>query len=155
MPLKNAVTQDLERRGLSYELHLHEGEVHTLEQAAEERGMQPEQIIRTLVFRLEDRSYVIVMMPGHKRVSWPKLRRALGVSRIRTAHEQEVEAITGYQPGAVSPFGLSQSLRLFVDQEVANHEVISVGAGIRNAGVKLTSEDLLVSLNPEMGDFGE
>jgi Cys-tRNA(Pro) deacylase len=155
MTLDNPVTQDLDQLGVSYQLHLHSGEVRSLEQAAAEREMKPEQIIRTLVFRLEDESYVVVLMPGRKRVSWPKLRRYLGVSRIRTAREEEVEKVTGYLPGAVSPFGLPQPLRIFADRDIANNAVISIGAGIRNAGVKLASEDLLLTLKPEMGDFGE
>lgn len=153
MPPDNAVTQDLDRRGIPYQLHLHEGEVRSLEQAAAERGLRPDQIVRTLLFRLESGKLVVVLMPGADQVSWPKLRRHLGVSRIRTARGEEVEAATGYEPGAVSPFGLPPGFTLLADRRLRDLKRISVGAGLPNAGIMLASEDLLRALRPELGDF--
>ena len=96
---------------------------------------------------------MLVLMPGGEKVNWAKLRKHLGVSRMTTATSEEVLEITGYETGAVSPFGLPQPLRLLADQKILFHEEISVGAGIRNAGVILKSQDLLVALDPELGDF--
>ncbi|MCJ7708734.1 MAG: YbaK/EbsC family protein, partial [Anaerolineales bacterium] len=100
------VTLALDGLGISYRMHLHQRPVQSLEQAAEERGLDPSQIVRTLVFRLEDGSYVLVLKAGPGQVSWPKLRRHLGVRRIASATAEEVQQVTGYEPGAVSPFGL-------------------------------------------------
>jgi prolyl-tRNA editing enzyme YbaK/EbsC (Cys-tRNA(Pro) deacylase) len=64
-----------------------------------------------------------------------------------------VKQVTGYEPGAVSPFGLPSQLRLIADRSVLDHVVLSVGAGIRNAGIILARDDLLRALNPDIGDF--
>jgi prolyl-tRNA editing enzyme YbaK/EbsC (Cys-tRNA(Pro) deacylase) len=64
-----------------------------------------------------------------------------------------VEEVTGFEPGAVSPFGLKRSLRVLVDQRICDLEVISLGAGIRNAGIILKRQDLMRALKPEVGDF--
>jgi len=149
------VTVALEALGLSYRLHLHPGPVRSLEQAARERGLTPEQIVRSLLFRLEGGSFVLVLMPGPIKVSWPKLRRHLGVTRLTTASADEVETVTGYPPGAVSPFGLLRPLRLLADRRLADQKMISIGAGIRHAGVLLQAHDLLRTLEPELGDFSE
>ena len=149
------VTLALDGLGISYRMHLHQRPVQSLEQAAEERGLDPSQIVRSLLFRLEDGSYMLVLMAGPGQVSWPKLRRHLGVRRIASATAEEVQQATGYEPGAVSPFGLAHPLRLLADRSVLAPEDLSVGAGIRNAGVILQRDDLLRALTPEIGDFAE
>lgn len=149
------VTRALDALDIPYALHEHPGPVHSLEQAARERGLRPGQIIRSLVFRTEAGSFVMLLIPGQGRASWPRLRQALGVSRLTTASPEELIRVTGYEPGAVSPFGLPQPLRLLADRGLLEHEMVSIGAGIRNAGVLLKSADLIRALAPELGDFRE
>lgn len=153
MSVSTPVTQALDALGIPYRLHLHERPVRSLEQAARERGLRPEQIVRSLVFRLEDGSFVLVLMPGPGKVAWPKLRHHLGVSRLTTATAEEVRRVTGYEPGAVSPFGLPRPLRVLADRSLLDLEEVSLGAGIRDAGVVLSAADLVAALQPEFGDF--
>ena len=148
-------TQALDALGIPHTLHIHDRPLRSLEQAAEERGLLPSQIVRSVLFRLEDGSFAMVLMAGKGRVSWPKLRRHLGVSRLTTASQEEVLEVTGYEPGAVSPFGLRSPLRIVADRSVLAHEALSIGAGIRNAGIILRRDDLLRALQPETGDFSE
>ncbi len=147
------VTQALDALGIPHRLHVHTTPLRSLEQAASERGLLPNQIVRSLVFRLEDEKYILVLMPGPGKVDWPKLRHHLGVSRVTTAEADEVLEVTGYKTGAVSPFGLPEPLRVLADRRIMDHETISIGAGIRNAGVILRRDDLLHAIQPEMGDF--
>ena len=147
------VTRALEALSIPYRLHTHEAPVRSLEQAARERGLAPGQIVRSLVFRLEEDSFVMVLVAGPAQVSWPRLRRHLGVSRLTTASPDEVLQAIGYRPGAVSPYGLPQPMRLLADRGVLEPAVLSLGAGIPNAGVVLAREDLLRTLSPEIGDF--
>ncbi len=149
------VTRALEALGIPHTLHVHEQPLHSLEQAAQERGLEPGQIVRSLLFRLEDGTFVLVLAPGPAKVSWPSLRRHLGVTRLTTAPPEEVRRVTGYEPGAVSPFGLPSPLRILADRGLLAQAVVSVGAGIRNAGIILAREDLVRALQPEMGDFVE
>jgi Cys-tRNA(Pro) deacylase len=149
------VTHALDAAGVAYKLHLHDHPIRSLEQAAAERGLRPGQIIRSLVFRLEGDEFILLLAPGPEKVSWSKLRRHLGVSRITTATTEEVEQVTGYVPGAVSPLGMKTALRLLADRRLAEEVQVSIGAGIRNAGVVLATQDLLRLVQPEMGDFLE
>lgn len=155
MTSTTSVTRVLDSLDIPYQLHVHEKPLRSLEQAARERGLAPAQIVRTLVFRLEDSEFILVLMPGPGKVAWPKLRRHLEVSRLTTADAEEVLQITGYETGAVSPFGLPKPLRILADSRIMDYDVLSLGAGIRNAGIILKRDDLLRALTPEMGDFGE
>jgi Cys-tRNA(Pro)/Cys-tRNA(Cys) deacylase len=149
------VTEALDELGIPYRLHIHDHPLQSIEQAARERGLESSQIIRSLLFRLEDDSFILLLMAGPGKVDWTKLRRYLGVSRMTTATTEQVRMITGYEPGAVSPFGLRHPLRMLADWNIQAHEVISLGAGIQKAGVIIKRDDLLKAIQFEMGDFRE
>jgi Cys-tRNA(Pro)/Cys-tRNA(Cys) deacylase len=155
VPTSTPATRALDDLGIPYRLFLHSIPVTSLEQAAHERGLAPEQIVRSLVFRLDKGSYVLVLMAGPVQVAWPKLRRHLGVSRLTTASRQEVVEATGYAPGTVSPLGLASPLPILADHSVTVPDVVSVGAGIPNAGIILKRIDLVRALQPVIGDFSE
>ena len=148
------VTRFLDDKGVAYRFFKHPGMVRSLEQAAAERGQRPEQIIRSIVFRLSRGGFVMVLVAGEKQVSWPALRRHLGTSRISMATESEVLEVTGYSLGAVSPFGTRQALRILVDQGVLHENEISVGSGVRYTSVIMQCEDFVRALGQvEIGNF--
>jgi Cys-tRNA(Pro) deacylase len=148
------VTRYLDEQGIPYRFFRHPGKVETIEQAAEERGQRPEQIIRSILFRLSGGGFVIVLVAGYNQVAWPALRKHLGTSRISMASEAEVLAITGYPVGAVSPFGTLQPLRVLMDRGILAEEEISVGSGVRSTTVIMQRVDFIRALGDvEMGDF--
>lgn len=148
------VMRFLDEKGIPYRFFRHPGEVHTLEQAAAERGQRLDQIVRSIVFRLSHGGFVMVLMAGEKQVSWQALRHHLGTSRISMATKAEVLEVTGYPLGAVSPFGTRQALRILVDQGILHENEISVGSGVRYTTVIMQCEDFIRALGQvEMGDF--
>jgi Cys-tRNA(Pro) deacylase len=140
------VARALTEIGMPHHVFAHPGPVHSLEQAARERGQAPEQVIRSLLFRLNTNEFVMVLMAGAQPVAWPKLRRYLGTSRVTTATEEEVRRVTGYEIGAVSPFGLPQPVRVLVDESVTTQSEVSIGSGVRGVAVILKTDDLLRAL---------
>jgi prolyl-tRNA editing enzyme YbaK/EbsC (Cys-tRNA(Pro) deacylase) len=78
------------------------------------------------------------------------------------ASEEEVLAQTGYVRGSVSPFGLPEPanpahrLRILVDESIFREEEISLGSGVRNTAVILSTADLRRALpEVEVGCFVE
>jgi Cys-tRNA(Pro)/Cys-tRNA(Cys) deacylase len=150
------VTQALDAGGIPYRFFRHSGAVHSVEQAAQERGQLPDQVVRSILFRISHEQYVMVLAAGPHQVSWPALRSYLGQSRLTLARPDEVLAITGYPIGAVSPFGLPVPMRILMDRQVLDHAEISIGSGVRNTTVILQAEDLFKALGElEIGDFVE
>ncbi len=148
------VTRALAALNIPHRLFRHPGPIHSLEQAAQERRQSPDQVVRSIVFRVGKDDYVMVLIAGARQVSWPALRRHLGQSRLTMANESELLAATGYQIGAVSPFGLPRPLRLLLDESVLAPDEISIGSGERGATVILRSEDLRQALGEaEVGQF--
>ena len=148
------VTQALDRLSVPYRFFRHAGPVTSLEQAARERGQRPEQIIRSILFRLAADEYVLVLVAGPRQVDWPTLRRYLGITRMSMASEEEVLAVTGYPLGAVSPFRLPQPVRTLADESIFLEAEVSIGSGVRHSTVILRQEDLRRALGEvERGVF--
>lgn len=141
-----AVTHHLDQLNIPYTFFKHPGKVTSLEQAAAERGQQPEQVIRSILFRLAEGEYVMVLMAGPQQIDWKALRQYLGKSRLTMAKPEEVLEITGYQIGAVSPFGLPGPIRTLVDESVMAQDEISIGSGRHSTTVIMKSADLLSAL---------
>jgi Cys-tRNA(Pro)/Cys-tRNA(Cys) deacylase len=150
------VTRYLDEKHIAYRLFQHSQPVHTLEQAAQERGERPEQIVRSILFRLSSEEFLLVLIAGQHQISWKALRAYLNQSRLTMAAEEEVIRVTGYQIGAVSPFGLPQPVRTLVDQTVLAEEEISIGSGQRGLAVILKKEDFINAMGDiEGGQFAE
>jgi len=148
------VSQFLSAQKTPHRVFCHPGPVTSLEQAAQERGQQPAQIVRSILFRLGQAAYAMVLVAGPGQIDWRALRRFVGQSRLTMASEAEVLQITGYPIGAVAPFGVPHPLRVLVDASVLAQSEVSIGSGVRGTTVILLVDDLLRALgNSETGRF--
>jgi Cys-tRNA(Pro) deacylase len=139
---------------IPYRVFTHPGSVTSLEQAAAERGQRPSQVVRSILFRLAQDRYAMVLVAGPDQVAWRTLRQHLGQSRLTMASEEEVLAVTGYPIGAVSPIGMPQPLPVYLDTSVLAEEEISIGSGARGTTIILRSADLRKILpDAEVGSF--
>ena len=119
-----------------------------------ERGQEPHQIIRSILFRHEHEYYVMVLMAGPGQIAWKRIREHLGVSRISMATEAEVRQVTGYELGAVNPLGLPRMVRILADSSVFIPEEVSIGSGVRGVAIVIKSEDLKHAIGKfESGSF--
>ena len=137
-PVSNA----LEKLGIPHQVFRHINPVTSLEQAARERGQRPEQVVRSILFRIAEDEFVMVLVAGPAQISWKLLRKLLGKSRISMATEDEVLAVTGYRIGTGGPFGSSRPLKVLIEAGFLSEEEISIGSGMRNVAVVLRSADL-------------
>lgn len=144
---KIAAVTYLEDRSIPFRLFQHDGPISSLEQAAEARGQQPEQVVRSIVFRVAEGEFLMVLMPGPGQIPWKALRRYLGQSRISMATEAELLEATGYAPGTVNPFGLPRPMRLLVDQGVLDQAEVSLGSGKRGLAILMNPNDLLKAVD--------
>ncbi len=131
----------LAKRGISHRVFVHAGPLTSLEQAARERGHRPEQVIRSILFRIGEEEYLLALAAGAAQISWKALRSYLGQSRLTMATEDEVLRVTGYPVGAVSPFGTARKLRIVADAGVFAEEEVSLGSGWRGVAIILKRED--------------
>ncbi len=132
----------LDQLNIPHRVFQHEKPLRSFEQAAEERGQRPEQIVRSILFQIRPGEFVMVLVAGPAQVDWRKLRQLVGRSRVRMATEEEVVEVTGYRVGTVSPFGLRTPVRTLIDQSVLREEELSLGSGARQMAIIMKSADL-------------
>lgn len=154
IPLPTQATKQLDQLGIPYQIFQHNGSIHSLEQVAEERKQQTDQVVRSIVFRIANSSYIMVIIAGPFQISWQSLRKYLNLSRITMASPDEVRSITGYTPGTVSPLGLPKPIPILVDKHILSQKEISIGSGERGVAIIMKVDNLLKALGKyEFGDF--
>jgi Cys-tRNA(Pro)/Cys-tRNA(Cys) deacylase len=139
MSASTTATRTLDQLAIPYRVYQHLRPPTSLEEAARERGQLPEQVVRSILFRLGKNDFVLVLAAGPAQLSWPKLRARLGVSRLSLASEAEVLKVTGAVIGAVGPLGLPVPVPLLADEGVFLPEEVSIGSGVRGTAVILKS----------------
>ena len=132
----------LEKLGVPHQVFRHVNPVHSLEQAASDRGQRESQVVRSILFRISEDEFIMALVAGPAQISWKALRKHLGRSRVSMATEDEVLTVTGYRIGTVGPFGLPNPLKVLIDASVMREEEVSIGSGMRNTAVILKSADL-------------
>lgn len=160
------VSAALTALGIPHTIFRHTGPVNSLEQAAAERGQQPTQIVRSILFRLgrakgsaEENErlgdFALVLMAGPGQIAWKALRQHFGQSRLTMATPEEVLAVTGYPIGAVAPFGMPTEIEVLVDKSVIAQAELSFGSGVRGVAIVMTSAALMQALGDvTVGQFG-
>lgn len=136
------VSLALEKLNIPHHIFRHETPVDSLEKAASDRGQRASQVVRTILFRVTEDEFALVLVAGPSQISWKRLRKLLGRSRITMATDEEVLAVTGYRVGTVGPFGLARQVPVWVEAGVLKEEEVSIGSGMRNTAVILKSADL-------------
>ena len=140
--------------GIPHRVFRHAGQVTSLEQAASERGQRVGQVVRSIVFRLGEGCFAMVLMAGAAQISWPALRAHFGQPRLTMADPSEVQAVTGYRVGTVSPIGLKNPIPILADESLLAEDELSMGSGERNAAIILRREDLFKAIGElETGSF--
>ncbi|MFV0452911.1 MAG: aminoacyl-tRNA deacylase [Propioniciclava sp.] len=128
--------------------------VGSLAEAAALRGQEPRDLVKTMVVRLGAGEYVLVLVPGDRQISWPRLRAMLEQNRLSLAAADEAFAATGYRRGTITPFGTTTSLPVIADASIRGRR-ISLGAGEPGAGLVVDADTALTALDARVGPLTE
>ena len=142
-----------EASGLPHRVVRH-GPARSLAEAARLRGVTPADVVKTLVVRRADDDFVFVLVPGDRTISWPKLRRLLGVSRLSMPDADVARQATGYERGTITPFGATTPWPVIADERVRGRE-ITLGAGEHGVALAVQADDALRALDATVADISD
>jgi Cys-tRNA(Pro) deacylase len=146
----------LDERGIPYQVLLQDHRATNVDEAAAERGVSIRQVVKTLLVRRPDRKHLIALVRGDQRLSLKKLARIAGVKKLEMAPAPDVPRITGYQIGAVAPVGLRRSdVPIYIDEHILAEPQVSISAGRHDAGLELSTEDLIRAVRGQVADITE
>ena len=122
------------------------------EESASFQGIELDQLLRTIVIRRGEDDYVFVLVPGGRQIDWPKLRAHLGVSRLSLPDAEEAKAATGYERGAITPFGSTNAWPVIADISVPEKPVVAIGGGGHGINLHLAGADLVAAVGAQVVD---
>lgn len=141
----------LAESGTAYRLIEH-GPVRSLTEAAAARGVEPRDVVKTMVVRRGDDDYLLVLVPGDRAISWPKLRALLGVSRLSMPDADTALAATGFPRGTITPFGTTRPWPVVADERLAGREV-TLGGGDHGVAVAVDADTVVAALGATVADI--
>lgn len=138
--------------GIRYTVTRH-GPVRSLEEAAAARGIEPHQLVKTMVVRVAEGDHRFVLVPGDREIAWPKLRALLGVNRLSMPSAEAAYDVTGYVRGTITPLGSSTPLAVIADEWVTGE--ISIGGGAHGVALTVDAGELVAVLGATVADVTE
>lgn len=121
-------------------LEFEPGSTPTSTAAARMIGVAVGQIAKSMLLKAKTGRFYLVICPGDKRICSKKARQVIG-SKVRMAHGEETEQVTGFKPGGVCPFGL-EGLDILIDHGLSQFETIYPAAGNDASGVPVSFAQL-------------
>jgi Cys-tRNA(Pro) deacylase len=150
-PMSTPAIEMLDAAGVPYTLVQTE-RAHSAEESASLQGIPLGALLRTIVVRRGEDDYVFVLVPGGRRFDWPKVRAHLGVRRLSLPDATEAHVVTGYERGAITPFGSSRAWPVIADASIGALETVAIGGGAHGVNLHLAPADLVSALAAELID---
>ena len=88
----------------------------------------PSTLIKTLLFRVDDKRFVAAMVRGDHEINEVKLMRIIGAETLEMAAPGDVERITGARVGFAGPMGLKEEVEIVADLATAGMKNFIAGA---------------------------
>ncbi|WP_395243264.1 aminoacyl-tRNA deacylase [Agromyces sp. MMS24-K17] len=147
------VQADASARGLAIEV-IERPAARSLEEAAELMGITPADIVKSLVVKRSDDTYVFALVPGGRKISWPKLRALLGVNKLQLPDASLALAATGYERGTITPIGSTNAWPVVADESIVGRRV-SMGAGEHGRSLFVDADALIAAYGATVADISE
>ena len=138
-------------RGLDIEIRERPA-ANSLQEASEILGIDPSGIVKTLVVKRSDDTYLFALIPGGRAISWPKLRALVGVNKLRLPEAELALAATGYERGTITPIGSTTDWPVFADESIAGRRV-AMGAGAHGYSLFVDADELIRAYGATVADI--
>ena len=149
---KTNAARYLDSLKVSYKLFEYETDESDLsaENVATKVNLPPEQVFKTLVARGDKTGVLIACIPGNAELDLKAFAAASGNKKVEMVHVKEIQQLTGYIRGGVSPIAIKKRYSVFLDKSAVTFPYISISAGERGLQIVISPEDLLKALDVKL-----
>lgn len=150
---RERVAADAAARGLAVEF-IERMRASSLEEAASILGITPADIVKSLVVKRSDGTFLFALIPGDRQISWPKLRALVGVNKLQLPSPELALKATGYERGTITPLGSTTAWPVYADAGMVGRRV-SMGAGEHGYSLFVQADELIAALGAVVADISE
>lgn len=144
---------DAAARGLHVDV-VERPQARSLAEAADILGIPPADIVKSLVVKHKDGSFLFALVPGDRQISWPKLRSLLGVNKLSLPPADVALEVTGYERGTITPLGSTTAWPVYADATITGRR-ISMGAGAHGYSAFVDADSLTAALDAVVADISD
>ena len=126
----------------------------TVEAAAQAVGTSPDNIVKSILFRINE-GFVLAITSGPAHIE----RRAIaahynvGRKKVKLADPEKVLQETGYQVGAMPPFGHHTPLSTLIDKRVLDKDQVYAGGGSDQTLMRIDPQEILAATQAQVLDL--
>ncbi len=135
-----AVKEYFAEYNMDHRVMVLENSTATVEEAAQAHGVNPDQIGKTLSFKIGE-DPILIVVAGKAKIDNKKYKNHFS-KKAKMLNKDEALEYTGHAIGGVCPFGLKQPIDVFLDISLKKHSEVIPAAGDRYSSVRLTIEEL-------------
>lgn len=132
----------LEDKNIKYEIKKYDPNVKDVLTVSKEMNLDISQIIKTLLVIKKNKYYLL--LSSDKKVK---------NNEYKMANINDVERITGYKLGTVTPIKLKSKIPTIIDKKVFELKTISIASGIRGFDILIETNSLKKLINYEVEDL--
>jgi Ala-tRNA(Pro) deacylase len=139
----------LDQQGVPYHVIHHRPDFRARETAAD-TDTPPEEFAKTVILWV-DGSPAMAVVPASRDVALSKLRRSLGATEVRLAHEREIRVLCpDCEIGAAPPFGPLYGMPVFASPALSRDEVITFNGGDHENALRMAWRDFERLVHPRV-----
>ena len=153
---KTNVMRVLDQKKIPYTPHTYphgDGEAPDGVTVAQNLGINPAQVFKTLVTKGASGGYYVFDIPVAATLDLKKAAKAVGEKSIAMLHSKELLPLTGYVHGGCSPVGMKKQYPTVFHQTAMDYDTIYISAGKIGAQVELAPQALLDLLRAQTADI--
>jgi len=143
--MKTIAARILDQAKIPYELREYEWDEDELDAVTVARkvGLPPEQVFKTLVTRGDKTGVLVACIPGDAELDLKQLAAVTGNKKVDMVPVKDIQGLTGYIRGGVSPLGMKKEYNFWLDETAEILDQVSVSAGQRGLQMLLSGPDLI------------
>ncbi len=110
---------------------------------AEQLDLPMDMVFKTLMAKGDKTGHLVFCIPVDREIDLRPAAALTGNKKIEMVHVKDLLGLTGYIRGGCSPIGMKKKFPTYFDASAADHERITVSAGVRGAQLLLDREALV------------